>query len=103
VSDFELKRDGNKIGVVLEGDLTAGVVPELKSALQGALGEGVLEVEFDLLKSVILDSTGIGLLIATYNSLTKRNGVVRVIVASDDILRLLQSMRLENRLCVSKR
>jgi anti-sigma B factor antagonist len=103
VSDFELKRDGNKIVVDLSGDLVASMVPGLKSALQQALQEGVLEVEFNLGNTSIVDSTGIGVLIATYNSMSKNNGKVRVVLASEDIFRLLQSMRLEKRLSVSKR
>jgi anti-sigma B factor antagonist len=103
VKEFEVKRDGEKVEVILEGDLTAAIVPELKSALQEILNEGALEVEFDFGRTTIIDSTGIGLLIATYNSLVKKNGTVRIILASEDVFRLLQSMRLEKRLCVTKR
>ena len=99
----ELRRDGDKVFVMLEGDLTAMVAPELKSAVQQALGDGALEVIFDFGKTTILDSTGIGFLIATYNSVKKKNGSVRVVSVSEDILGLLRSMRLEERLCVSKR
>lgn len=103
MSKLELKRDGQRIGVILEGDFTASVVPELKPSLQKALQEGMMEVEFDFGKITAIDSTGIGFLIATYNSLSKRDGTVRVVQASEDIFLLLQSMRLEKRLCVSKR
>ncbi|MEM5785686.1 MAG: STAS domain-containing protein [Syntrophobacteraceae bacterium] len=104
MNEFELRRDGEKLFVVLDRDLTASVVPGLKSDLRAELEKGVLEVEFDLTNTAILDSTGIGLLIATYNSITKKNGgSVRVVRASDDIFRLLQSMRLETRLLVTKR
>ena len=102
MNECEIKRNGEKISVALGGDLTASMIPELKTALQEALGEKTGEVEFDFGKTVVIDSTGIGFLIATYNSLMKSNGTVRVVRASDDIFRLLQSMRLEKRLCVSK-
>lgn len=100
---LEIKVDESKVSVPIEGDLTASVVPELKAALGEALGSGALQVEFDLGKTTIIDSTGIGLLIATYNSLAKRGGSVQVVKASEDIFRLLQSMRLEKRLGVCKR
>lgn len=103
MSDFEFRRDGDKLGVVLLGDLTASVVPALKPALVSALEEGGAEVEFDLDKTVVIDSTGIGFLIATYNSLQKKSGTVRIVQASNDIYRLLQSMRLEKRLSVTTR
>lgn len=100
---LEIKVDEDKVSVLLEGDLTASVAPELKAALGEALGSGALRVEFDLGKTTIIDSTGIGLLIATYNSVTSKGGSVQVVKASEDIFRLLQSMRLEKRLGVSKR
>jgi anti-anti-sigma factor len=103
VNEFELKWYGNKVAVAFDGDLTASGVPDLKAALQKALEDGALEVEFDLSKASVIDSTGIGILIAAYNSLAKRNGTVRLIIGSDDIFRMFQSMRLEKRLCVSKR
>jgi anti-sigma B factor antagonist len=103
VSAFAVQRDGNKMSVLMEGDLTAAIAPGLKSTLQEALAGDVLEVEFDFEKTTVIDSTGIGLLIATYNSLSKKNGTVRVVKASEDIFHLLQSMRLEKRLCVGKR
>lgn len=103
MSDFEIRRNGNKLGVVLQGDLTASVVAALKPAVRNALEKDALEVELDLARTLILDSTGIGFLIATYNSIQKKNGTVRIVQASDDIFRLLQSMRLEKRLCVTKR
>lgn len=87
----------------LQGDFTAAVVPEIKSALLGLLDEGVMEVEFDFEKTVAIDSTGIGLLIAAYNSLSKKGGTVRAVRVSEDIYRLLQSMRLEKRLSASTR
>jgi anti-anti-sigma factor len=58
---------------------------------------------FDLGKTAMLDSSGIGLLIATCNSLERKKGKMRVLQASSDILRLLQSMRLAGRLNVSGR
>lgn len=103
MNGFELKHDGNKLSVVFEGDLTVSVVTALKPALQKSLGDDVGHVEFDLGKTVFIDSTGIGLLIATYNSLAKKNGTVSVVSVSEDIFHLLQSMRIEKRLCVTKR
>lgn len=89
--------------VTLTGDLVAAGVPELKTALQTALAGGADEVVFDLAATTQLDSSGIGLLIATSNSLTRQQGRLRVVNASPDILQLLQSMRLTGRLNASGR
>jgi anti-anti-sigma factor len=89
--------------VVLEGDLRASLVPDLQANLTKELEQGVDGVTFDLGKTVILDSSGIGLLIAAGNSLARRQGAIRVINVSQDILHLLQAMRLVARLNVSGR
>ena len=61
------------------------------------------EIVFDLAATVMLDSSGIGLLIATSNTIARQQGRVRVLNLSADILRLLQSMRLASRLNASGR
>ena len=89
--------------VTLTGNLTATLVPALQTTLQGVLEGGVDELVFDLAKTTMLDSSGMGLLIAAANSLSRRSGRIRVINVSPDILHLLQSMRLVSRLNVSGR
>jgi len=89
--------------VTLEGDLTAITVPELQAALRKVLQQGASELEFDLTRAAILDSSGMGLLIAAANSLAPQGGQVRVTNVAPDIFRLLQGMRLTTRLNVSRR
>jgi len=83
--------------------LTAALVPELQAALKEMLSKGARELVFDLGSTAMLDSSGMGLLIAAANSLTPNGGKVRVTNVSTDIFRLLQSMRLTARLNVSAR
>jgi len=85
----------------MHGDLVASVIPDLQAALKQQLQPGVEEVSFDLAATVMLDSSGIGLLIATSNTMARQKGRVRILNVSQDILRLLQSMRLTSRLTVS--
>jgi anti-sigma B factor antagonist len=87
----------------MHGDLVASVIPDLQAALKQQLQPGVEEVIFDLAATVMLDSSGIGLLIATSNTMARQQGRVRILNVSQDILRLLQSMRLTSRLSVSGR
>ena len=96
------QKDGQGL-VKFEGNLTAALVPGLQADLKSALDQGVNELVFDLANTGMLDSSGMGLLIAAANSLARRSGRIRVINASPDILQLLQSMRLAARLNVSGR
>jgi len=89
--------------VRLQGDLTAALVPDLQASLKEMLKKGARELVFDLAPTVMLDSSGIGLLIAAANSVAPNGGKVRVTNVCPDIFRLLQSMRLTSRLNVSGR
>jgi anti-anti-sigma factor len=101
MGSYVIEQNDNHGSVKLTGDLTAGLVPDLQIVLKGALDKGVTDLMFDLENTVMLDSSGMGLLIATANSLARGGGHMRVINVSPDILRLLQCMRLAARLNVS--
>lgn len=98
MSEYHVVKEGKVARVELHERLTALDVPSLQPALKKAIVDGAREVVFDLGRTVSLDSTGIGLLIATNNSLASSQGSVRLINVSPDILRLLRSMRLVERL-----
>jgi anti-anti-sigma factor len=88
--------------VKLTGDLTAAVVPILQASLKEVMESGVRELAFDLANTTMLDSSGMGLLIASANSLAKNGGKLRVTNVCPDVFRLLQSMRLTARLNASR-
>ncbi|MEW6439875.1 MAG: STAS domain-containing protein [bacterium] len=100
---YAIEHNDRRGVVTLAGDLTAALVPGLQSALKGVLSQGADELVFDLAQAAMLDSSGMGLLIAASNSLARNGGRIRVINVSADILRLLQSMRLAGRLNASGR
>ncbi len=101
MSVCELLREGPRVRVTLTGKLTATEVPELQTALKAELAAGATEVIVDVAATTLIDSTGIGLLIATYNSLGAVQGSIQVINALPDIFGLLRSMRLVDRLRVT--
>jgi anti-sigma B factor antagonist len=103
MANYTFEKNGKNCQVTMQGDLVASGVPDLQAALKSQLQPGVEEVVFDLGRTAMLDSSGIGLLIATSNSLSRQSGRVRVVNVSPDILQLLQSMRLTNRLNVTGR
>ncbi len=98
MADFGIKRDGGQALVSLGTKLTAVEVPALQSMLKEELAAGVTLIIFDLAQTTTLDSTGIGLLVAANNSLAPMSGSVRMSNVCNDILKLLQSMRLVDRL-----
>lgn len=100
---YVIEQNDQQGSVKLTGDLTAVTVPDLQAGLKDLLNKGTRDLEFDLATTRMLDSSGIGLLIASANSLVANGGTVRVTNVSPDIFRLLQSMRLTSRLNVSGR
>lgn len=98
MAKVEIERQGARSCIKLGPKLTVTEVPSLQTSLKQEMGDGVNEMVFDFAGTSVLDSSGIGLLIATNNSLGKIKGSLSLINVSDDILRLLQSMRLVDRL-----
>lgn len=98
MAEYEITRDGRQARVKLQARLSAADVPQLQPLLKQEITGGARELVFDLAGTTVLDSTGIGLLIAAHNSLTPLQGTVHLINVPSDLLKLLQSMRLVERL-----
>jgi anti-sigma B factor antagonist len=100
---YVIEQKDQHVSVTLMGDFTAALVPDLQASLKEMLTNGARELLFDLASTNMLDSSGIGLLIAAANSLARHEGKVQVTNVRPDIFRMLQSMRLTGRLNVSGR
>lgn len=98
MAGYTIQRTDSSSVVTLQGDLTAPQVPALQTELRQTLAQGVRDITFDFGQTETLDSSGIGLLIATRNSLARVDGRVNVVNLSAPLLTLLQSMRLVTRL-----
>lgn len=101
--NFTHQREGNTVTCTLGPTLTATDVPPLQEILKQERDSGAKEFVFNLAATTTLDSTGIGLLIAAHNSLSAVGGCIRLGHVSPDIYKLLQSMRLVDRLNVTDR
>ena len=84
-----------------EGDMVSFSLPPLRSKMRAMVDSGVLHLTVDLAKVQMVDSSGLGLLIAAHNSLKKAGGQLVVIHASDDILHLCKTMRIHQHFSVS--
>jgi anti-anti-sigma factor len=100
-SEYRIERLNSNCKIAISGSLTAILVPELNEVVQRMTEQGVREVVFDLRDTRMLDSSGIGMLIASRNNLSRRGGMVRVINTTDEVFDLLSHLRLVSRLHVS--
>ena len=103
MSSYRVESTNGNCRVSINGGLTAVLVPELQQVLKQEVEAGAHQVTVDLGDTSMVDSSGIGLLIAASNTLAQRKGDIAVVNTSPEILRLLRSMRLVARLHVSGR
>lgn len=103
MSSYYMERTDAGCRVSIDGGLTAVLVPELQQILKQEVEGGTQLVTVDLADTHMVDSSGIGLLIAASNTLSQKSGKLAVVNVSPEILRLLRSMRLVPRLNVSGR
>lgn len=99
--EYKMSRNGHIATIDLFEKLTAADVPALQSQLKEEIDAGSSEIVFNFAQVRVLDSTGIGLLIATSNHLIQTNGSVKLVNVSPDIFKLLKTMRLVDRLHAS--
>jgi anti-anti-sigma factor len=95
MAEFQVTQSGLQTTITLGDHLVASIVPDLKKEMKRLIGEGITVLTIDCSRLDVMDSTGIGCLIAAHNSLTKVNGSLVVAQVSADIYDLLCSMRLD--------
>lgn len=89
-----INRAGEKAKVKPNGDILATTVIDLREQLKDLINDGVRELTVDFSEVTLIESVGLGLLIATRNTLSNKGGNLTIANANDDIKRLLSAMRL---------
>jgi len=100
---FEIRREGETAVVAMHGDVVASSVPELRPALRDLVRSGLRDMVVDLVDTTMIDSTGVGLLLSAFNSLSKVQGKFAVVNASDEILELFRTLRIHQHFRVAGR
>lgn len=89
-----------EITLVMDGDIVASRAQEVKDMIAEKIGENITLI-LDLANVSYVDSIGIGILIATHNSLKSNGGQLKIINASEDIKNLFKTMRLDKHIDIS--
>jgi len=84
-----------------EGDITASSASLIRVELKNLISEGVRDLVIDMSNTRVIDSSGIGLLVSTHNSLQRLNGNLIIKNLSQDLLELLQAFRLDKHFKIS--
>ncbi len=72
---IDLKKDGNKLTVDLEGRLDTTTAPQLENELKPAL-DGVNELVIDLAKLDYVSSAGLRVLLSTQKTMNRQGNMV---------------------------
>ncbi|MFO7557336.1 MAG: STAS domain-containing protein [Desulfobacterales bacterium] len=100
---IEISKNGDQFVVKPDVDLVASMANEFRSQLQGLVQKSPKMIVIDLSGVKMVDSVGIGVIIATHNSLKKSDGELRVINVAGDIFKLFNTMRLDHHFTIKKR
>jgi serine/threonine-protein kinase RsbW len=96
-----ITRSGEEACLAPGGDIIAASVTEMRALMKGLLEEGVHQLVVDLSDVKVIDSSGIGMLVAAHNSLSRQGGKLSVIHASEELLDLLKAFRLDRHFSIS--
>ncbi len=97
----EIFKEGDRTTVKPDCDIVASTAENLKAELKQALDKGAANLTVDLSGVEMMDSMGLGVLIAAHNSLLKKESRLVLTNVSVDILKLLKNMRLDQHFAIS--
>lgn len=97
-----IRKDGSQVIVKPGRDVVASMANEFRAELNSQIQESPAELVIDLAGVEMVDSVGIGVIIATHNSLDQKGGKLKVINIAEDIYGLFSTMRLDRHFSVVK-
>jgi anti-anti-sigma factor len=100
---MEISKNKDQFIVKPGVDVVASIAKEFRSKLNGLIQESPKILVIDLSGVKMVDSVGIGIIIATHNSLSKSGGKLKVTNVADDIFKLFITMRLDHHFTIEKR
>ena len=76
-------------------DIVASVAGELKPKMLKAIEQGIVDLTIDLKGVEMVDSVGLGVIIAAHNSIDAAGGKICITNVSENICKLFRTMRLD--------
>lgn len=98
-----IEKDGTRVLIRPEGKITAATVPALETDIRAAIGQDPVELTIDCVNVLDIDSIGVGLLVATHNTLSQQGGSLVLDNTDKEILDLFRIMRLTDHFTIRPR
>lgn len=100
MSDSEIIKTDTEIIVKPGRNIIASLADEFRAELQSLVQEKPEQITIDMTGVEMVDSVGIGVMIAVHNSLTKNGGMLKIRNADKNIKNLFSTMRLDRHFSV---
>jgi len=91
----EIQRLDEQATIRPNNDITSLMAQEFKEELQALVDEGIKQLAIDFSDVTMIDSIGLGVLIAIHNGLSRAGGKLIVTQVSETIFNLFKTMRLD--------
>lgn len=88
--------------IMMEDNLVASKAKELKAKLKEMIDAGSTKMVIDLKGVTSIDSSGIGVLVATQNTLKSKGEKLTIENANEKIYRMMKTMRLDKHMNVQQ-
>jgi len=89
------KRNVTKKTIKPKKDIVASIAESMKKDLLKLIKQGIKELTIDFAVIETIDSVGLGVLIATHNSLESAGGKLKIKNVSNNIYKIFKTMRLD--------
>ena len=93
-SPQELSTSKSSIVITPDSDIVGNTTHELKRKFSDIIKNGQMVIQLDLQNVTMIDSLGIGVLVATRNSVRQSDGDLSIINLSEDLTQLFSNMRI---------
>lgn len=100
MSASEITKTGTDITVKPGKNIIASLADELRAELHALVKEKPEQITIDMTGVEMVDSVGVGVMIAIHNSLTKSGGTLKIKNADKNIKNLFSTMRLDRHFSV---
>jgi len=98
---MKLTHEDNRVVINLDGDFVTDLVNEFRNVVQEQIQAGHTAFVLDFKNTVIIDSMGIGCLVATFNTLKQKNGALELCNVPENLRDVFQVMRLDRILTIN--
>lgn len=89
-----MTEESKQATIVAKGDIVASNAEAIRSELLDLIHSGMTTLVFDTARVSLIDSTGLGVLIAAHNQLKSSKGHLRLVNVGSEVMRMLHLMNL---------